>query len=194
MTKRKYRILSLIALLIPIAAAMLSSCSSRKSYAQRLNEEDHAVNAFLANHRVINSIPEDSVFEFGENAPYYRLNEEGTLYMQVIDPGTKSDKAVYDDLIYFRFMRTNLTTLWKTGETESEGNDIDMSIMPTSFRFQNFTLTSYAYYGTGIQEPLKFLGIDCRVNLVVKSQVGITEELANVVPYLYNLRYFRAQT
>ncbi|MDE6610684.1 MAG: DUF4827 domain-containing protein, partial [Muribaculaceae bacterium] len=116
------------------------------------------------------------------------------LYMQVIDPGTKSDKAVYDDLIYFRFMRTNLTVLWKTGETESEGNDIDMSIMPTSFRFQNFTLTSYAYYGTGIQEPPKFLGIDCRVNLVVKSQVGITEELANVVPYLYNLRYFRAQT
>ena len=195
MIKSKSSLFIVIALLLPLFAAMMSSsCSKRKSYAELLNDENYAVNAFLANHRVINSIPADSVFEYGENAPYYRLNEEGTLYMQVLDPGTRNDKAVYDELIYFRFMRTNLSELWQTGESIPEGNDVDMSIEPTSFRYQNFTLPSYATYGTGIQEPLKFLGIDCRVNLVVKSQLGLTSEIAAVVPFLYNLRYFRAQT
>lgn len=194
MTKSKFGILVLIVLLIPMAAAVISSCSSRKSYAQLLNDEDRAVNSFLANHRVINSIPADTVFETGEDAPYYRLNEEGTLYMQVLDPGTRTDKAEYDDLIYFRFTRTNLSTLWKTGEIDLEGNDGDMTMEATSFRYQNFTLQTYAYYGSGIQEPLKYLGVDCRVNIVVKSQLGLTGEIAAVIPYLYNLRYFRAQT
>lgn len=195
MIKNKSSLFTVIALLLPLfAAVMSSSCSKRKSYAELLNDENYAVNSFLANHRVINSVPADSVFEYGENAPYYRLNEEGTLYMQVIDPGTRTDKAVYDELIYFRFMRTNLSELWQTGESIPEGNDVDMSIEPTSFRYQNFTLQSYTTYGTGIQEPLKFLGIDCRVNLVVKSQLGLTSEISAVVPFLYNLRYFRAQT
>lgn len=194
MTKSKSGILVLIVLLIPMAAAVISSCSSRKSYAQLLNDEDRAVNSFLANHRVINSIPADTVFETGEDAPYYRLNEEGTLYMQVLDPGTRTDRAEYDDLIYFRFTRTNLSTLWKTGEIDLEGNDGDMTMEATSFRYQNFTLQTYAYYGSGIQEPLKYLGVDCRVNIVVKSQLGLTGEIAAVIPYLYNLRYFRAQT
>ncbi|MCX4259235.1 MAG: DUF4827 family protein [Muribaculaceae bacterium] len=194
MIKIKSTILPLIALLIPMIAVVFSSCGGRKSYAQLLNEEDHAVNAFLANHRVINSIPSDTIFETGENAPYYRLNKEGTLYMQVLDPGNRKDKAVYDDLIYFRFMRTNLNTLWKTGEAVADGNDEDMTILPTSFRFQNFTLATYSYYGTGIQEPLKLLGVDCRVNLVVKSQAGISDEISAVIPFLYNIRYFRAQT
>ena len=70
MIKIKSPILPLIALLIPMIAVVFSSCGGRKSYAQLLNEEDHAVNAFLANHRVINSIPSDTIFETGENAPY----------------------------------------------------------------------------------------------------------------------------
>ena len=195
MIKNKLSLFTLIALLLPLFAAMMSSsCSKSKSYAELLNDESYAVNSFLANYRVINSIPSDTVFEVGENAPYYRLNDEGTLYMQVLDPGTRTDKAVYDELIYFRFMRTNLSELWKTGEAIPEGNDVDMSIEPTSFRYQNFTMSSYTTYGTGIQEPLKYLGIDCRVNLVVKSQLGLTSEISAVVPFLYNLRYFRAQT
>lgn len=182
-----------VALFLPLIA-IFSSCSSRKSYAQLLNDEDHAVNAFLANHRVINEIPADTVFETGENAPYYRIDEEGNLYMQVLYAGNREDKAKEDELIYFRFMRTNLTELWQTGTAESFGNANDMSMVSTSFRFQNFTMSNYYTFGTGIEEPLKYLGIDCRVNLVVKSQVGPPDEISSVVPFLYNLRYFRAQT
>ena len=34
---------------------------------------------------------------------------------------------------------------------------------------------------------------DCEVNLVIKSQYGIASEISNVVPYLYNVRYFKSQ-
>lgn len=195
MIKKKSAALYIVALILSVGATMMSSsCSHQKSYAELLNDECYAVNSYLANYRVINSIPADTVFEVGENAPFYRLNDEGTLYMQVLDPGTRTDKAAYDELIYFRFMRTNLTTLWKNGEATAEGNDVDMTIDATSFRFQNFTLASYQAYGVGIQEPLKYLGIDCRVNIIVKSQAGLTSEIAAVIPFIYNIRYFRAQT
>ena len=38
-----------------------------------------------------------------------------------------------------------------------------------------------------------YLGIDSEVNLVIKSQYGYTEEISNVTPYLYNVRYFRSK-
>lgn len=157
-----------------------------------LNEEDHAVNYFLAQHRVINEIPEDSVFEYGADAPYYRIDEDGNVYMQVIEPGTKSDKAVDDELIYFRYTRYNLNLYMRENEWIGDGNSNDMTGSPTSFRFNNFTLSSSSAYGAGIQMPLHYLGIDCEVNVVIKSQYGLSAEIASVVPFMYNLRYFRS--
>ena len=44
--------------------------------------------------------------------------------------------------------------------------------------------------------PLQFpsLGLGCEVNLVVKSQYGLTSEIAQVIPFMYNVRYFRAMS
>ena len=74
---------------------VLSSCDNGKSYADLLKEEDKAVKAFLADKIVINSIPADSVFvtlqDVGNNdtlaVPYYRLDDDGNVYMQVLDAG-----------------------------------------------------------------------------------------------------------
>ena len=44
------------------ALTLLTACNNDQSYADRLNEERNAVNAYLANHRVVMSIPEDSIF------------------------------------------------------------------------------------------------------------------------------------
>lgn len=177
---------------LTLTAVVVSSCSDKKSYADLLNEEDHAVNYFLAQHRVINEIPEDSVFEYGADAPYYRIDEDGNVYMQVIEPGTKSDKAVDDELIYFRYTRYNLNLYMRENEWIGDGNSNDMTGSPTSFRFNNFTLSSSSAYGAGIQMPLHYLGIDCEVNVVIKSQYGLSAEIASVVPFMYNLRYFRS--
>lgn len=180
------------ALALSVMLFATNSCSDKKSYADLLNDEHHAVNYYLAQHRVINDIPEDSVFEYGPDAPYYRLEPEGNVYMQVIKPGTKTNRAADDQLIYFRYTRYNLTQYMTTGEWVGDGNSLNMAGSPTSFRYNNYTLSSSTAYGTAVQMPLNYLGIDCEVNLVVKSQYGITSEIASVVPFMYNLRYFKS--
>lgn len=186
--------ISLIVMLCVALVVSMSSCDDSKSYAELLDDETKAVNWFLANHRVVGSIPADSVFEVGEDAPYYRMDEDGMVYMQVLNVGNLEDKAEYDQSIYFRFMRYNLSTWSSLGyQPTGEGNADDMEYNAMSFRFGNYTLSSSSQYGSGIQLPLYYLGIDCEVNLVIKSQYGISSEISNVIPYLYNIRYFKSQ-
>lgn len=178
-------ILALVALTI-----FAASCKDTKSYAELLNDEAHYVNMFLANQRVINEIPADTVFEYGTKAPYYRLDEDGNLYMQVINPGTPGNKAVADELIYFRFTRFSLYN-YQGGNLTGVGNESDLSFENTYFRFGNYQLASSSQWGSGIQYPLALLPVDAEVNIVIKSQLGLTNEIAEVVPYLYHLRYYR---
>lgn len=186
-----------IILLASMAVAIitaLTSCEDGRSYAELLTDEDKAVNRFLVNQRVVDEIPADSVFETGPNAPYYCIDGEGNIYMQVLDPG-RGLKAREDQQIYFRFLRYNLS--YYTNNTlegvPSEGNLDDISQSPTSFRYQNYTLPSSSQWGTGIQMPLQFLKLDCEVNLIIKSQYGWTSEVKVVQPYLYHIRYFPSQ-
>lgn len=174
-----------------VSAMSLSSCDDGKSYADLLTEETHAVNYYLSNHKVVDEIPADSVFQYGPDAPYYRIDEDSNLYMQVINPGSADNRVENDELIYFRYTRYNLKYYFETDELVGSGNSNNLNVQATSFRFGNTMLSSASTYGMGIQEPLKFLGVDCEVNLVVKSQLGPTSDIAAVIPYLYNLRYFR---
>ena len=63
MNKFKSLLYSLI--LLMILAPMAVSCDDNKSYADLLADEDKSVNNFLADQRVINSIPEDSILSYG---------------------------------------------------------------------------------------------------------------------------------
>lgn len=174
-----------------VSAMSLSSCDDGKSYADLLTEETHAVNYYLSNHKVVDEIPADSVFLYGPDAPYYRIDEDSNLYMQVINPGSADNRVENDELIYFRYTRYNLKYYFETDELVGSGNSNNLNVQATSFRYGNTMLSSASTYGMGIQAPLKFLGVDCEVNLVVKSQLGPTSDIAAVIPYLYNLRYFR---
>lgn len=192
-------------LLFLALAAVVSSCSDNKSYSEMLTDENHAVNFFLSNCQVINDVPTDSVFVSVESlmaeyptmkrteaiaiAPYYKMDDDGSVYMQVISPGT-GDRAVTDQLIYFRFNRSNLNYYYSSGEFTSEGNASDLGTDPTSFRFNNMTLQSSYQWGSGLQIPLKYLRLDCEVNVVIKSTMGLYDEQSSVIPYLYNVRYY----
>lgn len=180
---------------IAVAAAFMvatSACSDNKSYAELLSEENMAVNRFLADQRVVGEVPADNKFEVGEHAPYYQLDEDGNLYMQVISLG--DDGMVTDgQLIYFRFMRYALAS-YVSGETMTgEGNSDYVESGNMSFRYGNFTLQSSSQWGTGIQKPLEYLPVGSEVRIVIKSQEGWTSELAYVQPYLYHVRYYPSQ-
>ena len=169
-----------------------SACSDSKSYAELLTEETQSVNAFLADQNVYLDIPEDSVFISGENAPYYLVDEDNNVYMQVLNPG--SGKRVKNDAqVFFRFTRYNLHEYAATGELpQGQGNSENLLSSNSSFRYGNYTLSSSSQWGSGLQRPLDFLGYDCEVNLIIKSQLGLSSEISQVIPYLYNVRYFEA--
>ena len=178
-----------------ISAAFLlafSSCKDSKSYAELLNEETKAVNAFLADQNVILDIPADSIFEYGPDAPFYRIDPDGNVFIQVIEPGDK-EKVKNDAMVFFRFTRYNLNEYALTGSLGSGyGNSEDVSMGSASFRFNNYTLTTSSQWGSGIQMPLNFLGFNSHVRLVIKSQFGLTSEISQVIPFLYDIRYLPA--
>ena len=183
------------AVALAVAAMFASSCNDGKSYAQLLNEEDMYTNNYLADHYVELSIPEDTVFqtvaEVGSKAPFYRLDEDGMLYMQVINAGTKGNRVADDEQIYFRYMRFPLA-LYSNGTLPSgEGNMITIS--PAWFRFNNFQLQTSYQWGQGVQMPLHYLPVDCEVNIVIKSQMRLSDETANVQPYLWHITYQRRE-
>ena len=178
-------------LLLAAFAASISACSDHKSYAEQLNEETQTVNAFLARHRVVDEMPTDTnyVFEVGPNAPYYRLDEERNVYMQVLYEG-KEGYAKKGNRVYFRYLRYNLNNYVIGGDDNvGAGNANNLGTSPSFFLFDTYDVQESAAYGTGIQMPLKFLQMGSRVNLVVKSQAGAYEEMQYVVPYLYEIRY-----
>ena len=173
-----------------------TSCSDSKSYAELLTMENHSVNNFLADHRVINTVPTDTtfVFETGENAPYYRMDEDGNIYMQVVKYGTPGNFAKDNQVIYFRYTRYDLSQYIDGELPVGMGNETNMGYDNSWFRYNNYSLESSYKWGTGIQLPLTFLPIDSDVNIIIKSQYGFYEEIAMVVPFLFRIRYYPQKT
>ncbi len=177
-------------LLGSVVLLSLISCDDDKSYADLLRDERKATNAFLSNYRVVNEIPVDTIFEVGEDAPFYRIDPDGNVYMQVLEIDNVKIKPEPDQPVYFRFMRLDLNSLYTDGVEYWTGNAENMVADPTFFLYENYTLNSSAQYGYGLQLPMKFVGLNSKLNLVVKSQYGFTDEISYVVPFLYTITYY----
>ncbi|MDE6079278.1 MAG: DUF4827 domain-containing protein [Duncaniella sp.] len=187
----KFRFFTFAISLLGLLGLITMSCDHTKSYAELLTDETRAVNAFLAEHHVVISIPEDSVFQVGPNAPYYRLDDEGNVYMQVLDAGDPDSRPEAGERVYFRYMRYSLFSYVVGGTNVGAGNASDLSTSPSYFVFDELYNSQSQIYGEGLQMPCRFLGWNAKVNLVVKSQMGASSEMSYVVPYLYVISYFK---
>ena len=173
-------------------AAVRPACDDDTSYAELLEEENKAVNLYLADQTIETTLPEDNDFITGEDAPYYRLDNDGNVFMQVVKKGD-GEMAQSDQRIYFRFMRYNLINYDGVNTMPGEGNSDYVEGGNMSFRYQNFTLESSSAWGMAIQMPLQYLPLNSEVRLVVKSQYGWTSEISSVQPYLYHIRFYKSQ-
>lgn len=191
--KRLIKFASLFALLAPV---LLTSCEDGKSYSDLLDEEEKSINWYLSQNRVEGNIPEDSNFIVGEDAPFYRMNSEGTVYMRVLNRGDMENRPVEGQTVYLRFMRYDVKSMWRGENLGGIGNAEDMGLSSGSLSlvYGNRVLTSTTQYGEGIQVPLDYLGYNCEVDLIVSSTMGFTSEIADCTPYLYkNLKFFKAE-
>ncbi len=184
------RLLTLGSVIVQLLA--LTSCDDNKSYAERLDDETKYINNYLADQRVIGHKPENNDFEIGPDAPYYRMDGDGLVYMRVISKGDLDDMAKKNDLVYIRFTRYNLTGYANGELPEGSGNSDDVTYSE-QFRYQNSQSQSTVTWGEGIQLPLEYLGYGCEVDLVIRSQAGRNEDIANVIPYMYNVRYYKSR-
>lgn len=185
----KLLLLSLVAVV-----CCTTSCSDNKSYAEQLADERVAVNYFLAGKKVINEVPADTIFQTGKDAPFYRIDPDGNVYMQVITNTGLDQRPKTDEVVYFRYMRFNIITWCESGgEIIESGNMNDMSNPSTYFLFDNYTVDASSSYGQGLQLPLKFVGLGSEVNVIIKSQMGISDEIADVNPYHWHVRYFKSK-
>lgn len=190
------RIKGAMLLLLVLAAAGFSSCSKTESYSNLLREEEKAVNLFLSGQKVENEIPADSIsFITGEDAPFYKLDEDGYLYMQVIRKGDADNRVDKGDMVYFRFTRENLKSKYLGYDDDLNGNASSTigAMGNASFVYGNLYLQSTLKFGRGIQWPLKFFGYNSEVNLVLRSYYGFTDDQTYCVPYLINIKYFKPE-
>lgn len=189
----KRNIISIFSLLAILLAT--SACSDSKSYADLLNDENKLVNAFLAEHRVLEEFPGVDECEAGPDAPYYRVDDEGNVYMQVERKGDGTFPET-GDRVYFTYLSYDLNYYVVgsnanigTGNLNSPGNST-----PTYFLYDDFSIEQSSQYGTGIQIPVGLLGYDCKVNVIIKSQAGPTSTMSYVVPYLYEIAYYEQKS
>lgn len=172
-----------------------ASCSKGKSYSELLRDEEKATNWYLSGQRVETSVPADSVLVTGPEAPFYRLDKDGYVYMQVVELGDTSDMVEAGDLVYFRFMRRNLLHMYEGQTVVPEGNADNMNsgLGTTSFIYLNQELSGTTTWGSGIQMPLTMVGNHSEVNLVLRSYYGFQVDQADCIPYVINIKYFKAE-
>lgn len=179
-----------------LVSLIMVSCSDTVSYSDLLKNEQKVSNWFLAQHRVCNEIPADSVFEVGPDAPYYRMDEDGYIYMQVLKVGDREIPASGDQ-VYFTFTRYNIETMYNENSLDvaGEGNQGNFlnSVGNTYFIFNNYSVSSSSTYGSGIQRPVSYLGYNSEVNILLKSYYGFAAENTTCIPYLVNTRYFKSE-
>lgn len=170
----------------------ITACEKGESYADLLKKQEKAVNWYLSGEQVETEVPADSIFITGEDAPFYRMDEDGDVYMRVIDAGDMNDRPQTGDRVYFRYSRMNLRNFYEADVEQWFGNSSEIGASPsTSFIFGNYTLSSSSQYGTGLQLPLNYLGYNSRVRLVVKSAAGFYAEQSQCLPFVFDVRYFK---
>lgn len=170
-----------------------SSCSKSESYSDLLKEEEKAVNWYLANHRVETEIPKDGNFETGTDAPFYKMDDDGYIYMQVISKGDPDEKVVAGDKVYFLYTRWNIKNLYELGASQSDSNTMTGTLSEYYFFYGDTSSGNGLLYGKGMQLPLKYLNYHSEVNLVLKSYEGFSIDQSECTPYVVNVKYLKPE-
>lgn len=189
--KKIYRYIFIVSLFLIILP--LTSCDNTESYSDLLKKEEKAVNYFLANQSIVPYIPADGKFQTGEDAPYYRMDNDGNVYMQVISVGEPKVVPEKGERVYFRFRRMNLLNYAEAGYESWSGNADNPASEATSFLYEQYNFSTTSQYGTGIQLPLQYVGYNSYVRLVLKAAAGFANDQSQCIPYLVEIRYFKGE-
>lgn len=154
--------------------------------------ENIAMKKYLSGFNVVDVIPAINEIKVDSVAPFYKLNPEGTVYMQVVKMGAEP-VATSGEKIYFRYLRYNLLSYLENGALPDGQGNLNSATQDVSFFELGSDKPSTIQWGAAIQMPMLLgLPVGSEVNLVVASEAGLTSEISSVTPFLYRIRYFRS--
>jgi hypothetical protein len=188
------------------------ACDDSKTYAEMLEEEKDAVNAFLKAEGI--TVISKEEFEL-DTVTRLDLNQyvvfSNGVYMQIVDRGSTNpaDTFANNNEVCVRYLERNITT----GDTTCLNIFIEnydspwLYNDPAVFRYVSsgttvygtFTQMDYAwnsYYATtsvpaGWLLALPYLRDMSSVRLIVPSKMGHSSAQQSVVPYFYDIRRFQ---
>lgn len=193
--------------------AFFQACDDTKTYAEMLEEEKDAVNAFIKKHNIKAISPEE--FERNDSTTNLSQNEyvafTNGVYMQIVDKGSTNlaDTFATNNLILTRFVEVDI----QTGDTTIASNVCNpyeiYNVYPDGFRYtrsgqnmygifvQDAGLGSnmYGTYGStsvpsGWLVPLQYVRDGAHVKLIVPSKLGQASAVDEVIPMFYDIRKF----
>lgn len=187
---------------------IFQACDDTKTYAEMLEEEKDAVNAFIKKHNIKLISPGE--FEAQDSTTNLERNEyvafSNGVYMQIRSKGSKNlaDTFKTNNLIIVRFMEVDITEDDTTTVSNVNNPFPAGNVYPDGFRYTEDAGSIYGQfivepglggnmltYGTSVPAgwliPLKYVRDSASVRLIVPSKMGHQNAQQYVLPYYYDI-------
>lgn len=174
-------------LLLSVSLLFTFSCSDTKSYGEMLKDEKNAIKQMIQDSAfvILDDFPADSVFK-----PNEFVQLDGGIYMNVIEWGNEKRAVENKTVTYVRFKVRGLLGT-DTAYVDITGN----GAYPTSFTyplnadygypFSESSSLQYAFLSEGTSLPLKYVGENGIVKLIVPFKRGSEYDQTNGQPRYY---------
>lgn len=196
------KILPFIFALMAISA-IFCACDETKTYAEKMEEEDDAIEAFIRDSSI--TVISQSEFYANDSVTDVSKNEYVQLasgvYMQIVDKGSENlaDTIRPNEVVLVRFSEYSLFDKMVTVsnlETPYMVDEFRYTVTSSSIAgiFSTGTVGAmYYYYGSttvpaGWLAALAYIRDGAHVKLIVPHKMGHDSALSNVYPYFYDLR------
>ena len=185
------------------------ACDDTKTYAEMLEEEKDAVNAFIKERKI--KVISQAEFEAQDSTTNLERNEyvafSNGVYMQIVNKGAKSlaDTFRTNNLILVRFMEVDILQNDTTTTSNVNNPYPSRNLYPDGFRYTESGLNVYGQfileaglganmygdYGTSVPAgwliPLKYVRDSASVRIIVPSKLGHQNAQQYVYPYFYDI-------
>ena len=184
-------------------SAIFCACDETKTYAEKMEEEDNAIEAFIRDSSI--TVISQSEFYANDSVTDVSKNEYVQLasgvYMQIVDKGSENlaDTIRPNEVVLVRFSEYSLYDKMVTVsnlETPYMVDEFRYTVTSSSIAgiFSTTTVGAmYYYYGSttvpaGWLAALAYIRDGAHVKLIVPHKMGHDRALSNVYPYFYDLR------
>lgn len=184
-------------------SAIFCACDETKTYAEKMEEEDNAIEAFIRDSSI--TVISQSEFYANDSVTDVSKNEYVQLasgvYMQIVDKGSENlaDTIRPNEVVLVRFSEYSLYDKMVTVsnlETPYMVDEFRYTVTSSSIAgiFSTSTVGAmYYYYGSttvpaGWLAALAYIRDGAHVKLIVPHKMGHDRALSNVYPYFYDLR------